>query len=376
MFLMAETGYDCMKAYTFIPAAAPKLRIERFRREVESAMCSVVNSGKWILGTETEAFEQEFANYLGASHCVGVGSGTDAITLALRALGIGEGDEVITVSMTAAGTAVGIVQSGADIRFVDVEYSTRGMNPDEVEFAINARTAAIVAVHLHGIPVAIERLQAIARRHRLALVEDCAQAHGATVNGRCVGTFGDAAAFSFYPTKNLGGIGDGGAVIVRDHAVAEKIRRSRHYGWSSDRIAVQWGINSRLDELQAAILRTLLPHLNATNNERRDIARSYLAALSGSSADLPPWNDGAIYHQFAIALTDRDAVADALSMRGIQTAMHYPVGLHNQPQFYKEGISLPVTDTLSKKLLSVPIQPEIVQPYLELITSALREEIR
>ena len=251
---------------------------------------------------------------------MGVGSGTDAITLALRALGIGEGDEVITVSMTAAGTAVGIVQSGADIRFVDVEYSTRGMNPDEVEFAINARTAAIVAVHLHGIPVAIERLQAIARRHRLALVEDCAL--------------------------------------------------------SSDRITVQWGINSRLDELQAAILRTLLPHLNAANNERREIARSYLAALSGSSADLPPWNNGAIYHQFAIALTERDAVAHALSVRGIQTAVHYPIGLHNQPQFYKEGISLPVTDTLSKKLLSVPIQPEIVQPYLELITSALREEIR
>src|SRR4051812_42640484 len=167
-----------MKAHPFVPSAAPKLRIERFRREVDSAVRCVVNSGKWILGPETEAFEREFANYLGASHCVGVGSGTDAITLALQGLGIGKGDEVITTSMTAAGTAIGIVRSGAHIRFVDVEYSTRGMNPDDVEVAINTRTAAIVVVHLHGIPIAIERLRTIATRHCLALVEDCAQAHG------------------------------------------------------------------------------------------------------------------------------------------------------------------------------------------------------
>jgi dTDP-3-amino-3,4,6-trideoxy-alpha-D-glucose transaminase len=359
-----------------LPQAAPHWRIARFRPEIDAAIAEMLASGNFVLGPGTERFEAQFAAYVGTSHCVGVASGTDAISLALRAMGIGAGDEVVTVARTAAGTATGIRAAGATIRFVDVEPSTRGMDPTALEAAIGPRTAAVVAVHLHGIPARIVEIAEIAKRHGVALVEDCAQAHGATVDGVRVGCFGDAAAFSFYPTKNLGCVGDGGAVVTDSAELAARVRRLRQFGWDEDRISTEYGANSRLDEIQAAILAQLLPHLDVANAERRAIAADFSAAFADLPIELPTASPGAVYHQFAIALDERDALARALWEDGIATAVHYPRGLHHEPAFAVAGLSLPVTERLARRMLSLPIQPEVAGVNRERIVAAVRNGIR
>lgn len=343
-----------------VPSAAPALRLACFSAQIRAAVERVLASGRLILGPEVESFEQGLAGYLGLPHCVGVGSGTDALALALRALGVGSGDEVISVAMTAPATAVAIRSTGATLRFVDIDPRSRGMDPAALAGAITPRTAAIVPVHLHGSPAPIAEIMAIAERHALAVVEDCAQACGAHIDGRKLGTFGQAAAISFYPTKNLGAMGDGGAVVTHDAAIAERVRRFRSYGMNANEEAVSWGTNSRLDEIQAAILSVLLPHLDTHNEERRQVAKAYRAGLAGLELGLPPDPPGAIYHHFAVAAPNRELLATRLAAEGIGTQRHYSPGLHRHEAFAERSANLPETDLLAARTLSLPIQPEAV----------------
>ena len=270
-----------------IPQADPRRRFLARRQEIEGAIARVLERGTFILGPEVAAFEAEFAALSGARHAIAVASGTDALRLALMALGIKPGDEVITVAMTFAATALAIEAVGAKPVFVDVDPATRCIDPDALAAAIGPATAAIIPVHLHGHPASMPAIGAIAARHGLAVIEDCAQAHGARLDGRPVGTFGQAAAFSFYPTKNLGALGDAGAVVTDDPALAARLARLRHYGFDAHDRCIETGTNARLDELQAAILRVLLPDLAALNAQRRTLAAQYRARLEGRSACRP-----------------------------------------------------------------------------------------
>jgi dTDP-3-amino-3,4,6-trideoxy-alpha-D-glucose transaminase len=358
-----------------IPQSAPHLRISRYRKSVDAAIARVIGSKQYILGAAVNAFEQAFADYLGVRHCVGVGNGTEALTLGLRALGIGAGEEVITVALTFAGTAQAIALCGAIPRFVDVDASTRCMDPDQVEAAITTRTAAIMPVHLFGQPADMSRLCDIAERHKLAIIEDCAQAHGATIGERKLGSYGHVSAFSFYPTKNLGCIGDGGAVVTNDLRIAERVSSLRNYGWKgSDKISCHIAGNSRLDEMQAAILSVLLVELENCNSERRAIAAEYRRLLADSGFGLPPDDPSAVYHQFAVTCPARDSLQQYLATReGVDTAVHYWPPLHRHPAFSEFGqLRLPVTEALSDNLLSLPIQPEVAAGATERITEALK----
>jgi dTDP-4-amino-4,6-dideoxygalactose transaminase len=360
-------------AANVIPQSDPKRRFDAVRQDVERAIQRVFDRGLFILGPETEAFEAEFAAFLGVPHAIGVSSGTDAVALALTAAGLQKGDEVITVSMTAVATAIAIEEAGGVPRFVDVNPATRCMDPDTLAAAIGPRTAAVVPVHLHGFPAPMDSILAVARRHGLLVVEDCAQAHGATYRNRPVGSFGHAAAFSFYPTKNLGAAGDAGAVVTGDAAIAERVRRARMYGWDGQRVTVGAGSNRRLDEVQAAVLRVLLPGLESSNAERRSLAAHYRNRLRSLELELPPDDDGAVYHQFAIAVTGRAALQAFMASRGVQTGVHYPVAVHQQPRFAAATPALPFTESLAERLLSLPIQPEIARDHVPEICRVLAE---
>jgi dTDP-3-amino-3,4,6-trideoxy-alpha-D-glucose transaminase len=320
-----------------------------------------------------EAFEAAFAEYVGRRHAVGVGTGTDAVALALRAAGVGPGDEVVVPSLTAHGTAAAVMMIGARPRYADVDPSTRVITPVTVEPRLSRRVTAVVAVHLHGHPAPTAALRRQCDRHGLLLVEDAAQAHGTRDDsGTHVGGDGHAAAFSFYPTKTLGAPGDGGAVVTDDGAVASQLRRLRNYGWDDDRVAVVAGTNSRLDEIHAAALRVLLPHLDAAVRERRELARRYRAELAGAPIGQPPEATGAAYHQFVVTVRHRDRVRQHLADAGIGTAIHYPLGLHHQPGLAEEApIQLPVTDELCRTMMSLPIQPEVARDHLEKIAATL-----
>jgi dTDP-4-amino-4,6-dideoxygalactose transaminase len=356
-----------------IPQAAPGLRFARFREAIESRVLSVLRGSQYILGAEVERFETDFAAFLGVRHCVGVNSGTDAMMLALGALDIGAGDEVLTVSLTAAGTVMPVLHVNATPQFIDINPKTRCIDLDLIEAAITQRSAVILPVHLHGFPVDMPRLMEIARRHKLAVIEDCAQAHGARTGGRFVGTFGDAAIFSFYPTKNLGCAGDGGAVVTNDDKVAARVRALRELGWQDRRrISADLGYNSRLDELQAAVLNALLPHLDDYNQERVAVADEYRRLLDGSFFELPPAHCGAVYHQFAVAASRRDLLrAELKSRAGMDTAVHYETPLHRQPLFAPfASRPLPATEMLAETMISLPIQPEVVSGKIAYIVEA------
>lgn len=329
--------------------------------ELQAAFARVLNKGHFILGSETEAFEAEFAAYCGTTQCVGVGNGLDAIHLILRAMQIGTGDEVIVPAHTFIATWLAVTQSGATPVPVESQVGRYNIDPQQIEAAITPRTRAIIAVHLYGEPADMDALRVIADRHGLRLIEDAAQAHGARYKGRRAGGLGDAAAFSFYPTKNLGALGDGGAVTTSDPALADAIRLLRNYGshikYQHDIV----GYNTRLDEVQAALLRVKLRTLDKFNAARRLVAQQYLDALSSiPGLHLPHPADYAepVWHLFVIRHAQRDQLAKALAERGIATMIHYPIPCHLQGA-YKCGnfAGLEATTTLSKEILSLPMWP-------------------
>lgn len=346
-----------------IPCADPKAQYLAHKDAIDAAMRRVLDGGRYILGEEVAAFEREFAEYLGGGHTVGVGSGTEAVHLALAALGVGAGDEVVTVSHTAVATVAAIELCGASPVLVDLEPGLYTIDPAKVEAALTPKTKAVVAVHLYGQPADLDALTDLCRSKGLKLIEDCAQSHGAKWKGRRAGTFGDAAAFSFYPTKNLGAIGDGGAVFFKDKASADKAKLLREYGWAERYISAIPGLNSRLDELQAAILRVKLRALDADNAKRRALAAVYRAGLAGLKG-LPVERAGAehVYHLFVVALPGRDSVKAALHERGVGTMIHFPMPIHLQPA-YKGRVAvrgaMTVTETAAREVLSLPMFPEL-----------------
>lgn len=369
-------GQEAGPRPSFIPQAAPGLCVARHRDEIDAAIARVIAGGRYILGDECEAFEAEFARFVGAPFAIGVNSGTDALSLALLALGVVPGDEVIVPALGAAATAVAVQRIGAAACFVDVEPVTRGIDPAAFAAAISPRTAAVIVVHLHGMPARLPEIRRIAAARGLAVIEDCAHAHGATIEGRTVGALGDAGAFSFFPTKNLGALGDAGAVVVRTLEHAERVRRLRNYGQDRAGITSPGGINSRLDEMQAAILRVLLPHVATANAQRRDHAHRYdeafapLVATTGR-LKLPVSSSGAVFHQYAVEVDERDRVRDVLQANGIGTAVHYTPGLHRHPTLIgdAERPDCPVTDRLADTLLSLPIQPELMAEQPRIIVA-------
>ena len=341
--------------------------------ELSAALGDVLAAGRFVLGPHVSAFEEAFARSVGVRFGVGCASGTDALTLALAALGVGPGDEVLTVSLTCAPTATGILRAGAVPVFVDVDDETLTLDPLALEKAIGPRAKAIVPVHLYGRPAPMGEILSFARRHGLLVVEDAAQAHGAELDGRPVGSFGDAAAWSFYPTKNLGALGDGGMVTTDDAAVADRLRRLRVYGYRTRDDAEELGLNSRLDELQAAFLSHRLRRLPAANERRWALASLYDARLAGAVRLPPrPGNARPCHHLYVVRVPERDVVRERLAQRGIGTEVHYPRSVHQQKAF--ESLAhgpLPVTERAVGEILSLPLYPELTDQEAERVAEEL-----
>ncbi len=334
---------------------------DALREELAAAVRRVMDASQYVLGSEVEAFEREFADFCGARHCVGVGNGMQAIELVLRALGVGAGDEVVTVSHTAFPTVAAITATGATAVLVDVDPETFCMRPEALAESFGARTRAVLPVHLYGRCADMQPIVELAQEAGVPVVEDAAQAHGASYRGRRVGTLGLAAAFSFYPTKNLGALGDAGAIVTDDNELARQVRRLRNYGEESKYVNVVPGYNTRLDELQAAVLRVKLPHLEAWTAERRSIAGLYDELLTGASALSPAPDAGHVYHLYVVRSDARDALREHLHSAGIGSHLHYPVPVHSQAAYRDGGLrivgSLETTNRLAAEVLSLPAYP-------------------
>ena len=371
-------------APTPVPFNLTKPQYLELKDEIDAAIHAALDENIFVLHREVEAFEREFATYLGLPHVIGVGSGTEAIHLALRALGVGEGHEVLTVSHTAVATTVAISSTGATPVFVDIDPTTYCINPTLLRERLTPRTKAIVPVHLYGHAAEMEPILSFAREHELLVVEDCAQAHGAQYRGAKVGTFGHAAAFSFYPTKNLGAYGDGGAVATADSALAERLGMLRNYGWEHGRryYSLVKGINSRLDELQAAILRVKLRHLDEGNDRRRRLADWYGEWLAGiPGLTLPSEAEWAhhVYHLYVVRVDAgaerRDALQAHLRAREIGTQVHYPEAVHQQAAYADMGYaagSLPETERACGEIVSLPFYPELRESDARRVAEEIR----
>lgn len=363
-----------------IPQALPGAFLAQQREEVLAAVTRVLDSGWYILGAEVQAFETEFARMFGYAGAIGVGSGTDAIVLALRSLDIREGDYVATVSHTAVATVAAIEMIGASPVFVDIEADSFTIDSESLARTLEAypQIKAVIAVHLYGNPADMPSILQVAKKHGIPVVEDCAQAHGAQINGFFVGSMADVATFSFYPTKNLGAIGDGGMVVVRDPERIPKVRALREYGWMSRYISQFPGINSRLDELQAAILRVRLPHLEAANLRRAKLASAYDAGLPGCGLTLPVVRAGGthVYHQYVVRCSVRDLLQSRLKESGIGTNIHYPVPVHLQPAYASrcgmDPHGLGATEAIAAEILSLPMYPELTDTAVEEIVNTIR----
>ena len=347
-------------------------------KDVAAAIKRVVQRGWFVLGPEVEAFEAEFARASGAAHAVGVGNGTDAIALTLRALGIGAGDEVITSPLSAAFSALAVMMTGARPVFADIDPERLTIDPRRIDDAVSGRTRAILPVHLYGQPADMNAIERIAVKHGLAIVEDCCQAHLATSNGRPVGTIGLAGAFSFYPTKNLGALGDGGAIVTNDRALADRLRRLRNGGQSSHYRHDEFGVNSRLDELQAAVLRARLAHLPRWTDRRRQIAARYRRALDGSDAGLirilPERDAGHVYHLFVVRSESRAALQQHLAAQGVETLIHYPTSIPRQAAFARSApAACPEADRACAEVLSLPLHPALADGDVDAIAAAVKE---
>jgi dTDP-4-amino-4,6-dideoxygalactose transaminase len=345
---------------TPIPVADPEGENRLLAGELEDALKRVLHGGAYVLGPEVEAFETEFAEFVGTDHAVGTASGTDSITLALAALGIGAGDEVVTVSHTAGATVGGILRAGATPVLVDVDPETSTLAADALEPALTERTRAIVPVHLYGGAADLDRIWEVARRNDLAVVEDCCQAHGTLYRDRHVGSGSDAGAFSFYPTKNLAALGDGGAVVTSRRDLAEKVVSLRQYGWGTKRqVSEELGWNSRLDELQAALLRVKLRHLPRLIQARRAAAAAYAEEIDSKLVEHPRAHEGVehSFHLYVVRTQHREALAAHLGSVGIATAVHYPEPAHRQPGYAVLSVSheMPETERVTGEILSLPL---------------------
>lgn len=356
--------FDCRKEYL------------RHKGEIDAAIGRVLNSGQWILGPEVEAFEREFADYAGAKHGVGVNSGTDALTIALLALEVGRGDEVITVANTAVPTVAAIRAIGAIPKFVDVNPDDLLIDVTQIPAAIGARTKCILPVHLYGNPADMQKVGTIARRYGLSVIADCAQAHGAFLMNRHVGTFADVGCFSFYPTKNLGALGDGGLCVTNDSRLAARMRQIRMYGFNADRVADCEGLCSRLDELQAAILRVKLRNLEADMQSRRQLAQRYSQWLCDSGYRLPFERVTVrhAFHQYVVRHSDRRRAIRALQRAEISYGIHYPHPIHLMPAYeflgYRAG-DLPVTELASQEVISLPLHLGLENSDIECVAQVL-----
>ena len=363
-----------------IPCANPKAQYLSYRDEIHSAMQRVLDSGWYVLGEEVNQFEKEFAQYNTVSYSIGVGSGTEALHIALRALDIGIGDEVLTTAHTAVATASAIVLAGAKPVFIDIEEDHFTLNPNLITKAITIKTKAIIPVHIYGNPCDMDAIMDISQKHNLKVIEDCAQAHGAEYKGKRVGSIGDIGCFSFYPTKNLGGIGDGGALVTNSVHLAEKIKLIREYGWKERYISRTEGWNSRLDELQAAILRVKLKNLDKDNSLRRQHAKKYNVLLKELPLSLPfPRKDSThVFHLFVAKTESRDELKTYLQNHDVNTTIQYPVPIHKQQYFQEmsDNPSLPITEKMANNIISLPMYPELINNELHKVSIVLTEYYR
>jgi len=371
----------------FIPQANPKADYLAHKDEIDAAVQDVLDSGWYILGRNVETFEREFAAFNNVGFGVGVASGTDALEIALRALDIGPGDLIFTVSHTAVATIAAILRCGAAPVLVDVDQTSFNIEPNRLGETVKAINdgrlsipgcpRAIIPVHLYGQPANMDAVMDIAHRYDLEVIEDCAQAHGAKFSGRSTGSFGQMGAFSFYPTKNLGAIGDGGMVITNIPKLQQKLIALREYGWEKRYVSVIPGINSRLDEMQAAILQVKLRHLNGNNERRREIATAYTNALRKTKISTPCQADNtvAVYHQYVVKTKNRDDLVRHLKENEIGAAIHYPVPVHLQPAYkdnvYIEQGGLAVTEMLCREIISLPIYPQMTDVQVERVADVL-----
>ena len=359
-----------------VPYLDLRAQYQPLRSEILSALEEVCESTSFAQGRATSEFEVKFAAYCGVEHCVSLNSGTSALHLALRCLDVGPGDEVITVSMSFIATAWAVTYVGATPVFVDIDPVRRTLNPDKLEAAITSRTKAIIPVHLYGMPAEMERIMAIASRHGLPVIEDAAQAHGAKYRNKPVGQFGQIACFSFYPSKNLGAYGEGGALVTNDASIAHRARSLRDHAQSQKYLHDEVGYNYRMDSFQAAVLSIKLKHLDEWNAARNDCARLYTELLKDSSCKTPASvsDSQCVWHCYVVEIPERDRVRSGLEDLGIQSAVHYPVPIHLQKPYahlgYRSG-DLPVTEALCKHCLSLPIYPELSKEKISRVASAL-----
>jgi dTDP-4-amino-4,6-dideoxygalactose transaminase len=347
-----------------IPQCNPKANYLVHKDGIDRAIAQVLESGRYILGLNVEGFEKEFAEYIGVRFAVSVGSGTDALVIALRAMEIGKGHEVITVSHTAVATVAAIELCGATPVLVDIDPRTYTLDPGRLEKAVTGKTRAIIPVHLYGQPAALEAILDIAKRHEISVLEDCAQAHGAYFGKKRVGAWGSMGAFSFYPTKNLGALGDGGMIVTNDPVLAENARLHREYGWKERYISSLPGTNSRIDELQAAILRVKLLALDQENEARQKLAGVYEYVLRGTDIVVPAQPNASthVYHQYVIRVPGRDALQKYLKSQGIGTLVHYPVPVHLQPAYLRRvrcAGTMTHSAEAARNVLSLPMFPEL-----------------
>lgn len=379
----------------------PFCSYQAHRAGIDAAVSRFFDSRRYILGPEVSSFEQDFAAYLGVPHAVGTGNATDSLHLALRACGIGCGDEVITVSHTASATVAAIVMSGATPVFADIEPDYYTLNPAALPALLTGKTKAIIPVHLYGQPADMAPILAFAKKHKLRVIEDCAQSTGADYAGKKTGAPGDIGCFSFYPTKNLGAYGDGGMAVTRDPALAESLRRLRQYGWDESNISREPGVNSRLDELQAAILHAKLPHLDSDNDKRIEIADRYDEALKETGLALPSRRAGSrhVFHLYVVRCREnrgvkpllprdascgshivgaglpRDRLLEHLRAQGVYALVHYPVPAHRQPAyaaFAPAAGALAETERAANEVLSLPVYPELTLAEQQQVIKAVR----
>lgn len=355
---------------------------QEIKQEIDTAVNRVLKKAQFILGQELEQFEQEWAKYLSVKFAIGVGNGTDALLMALKILGIGAGDEVIIPSHSFVATAFAVTAAGATPVFADVDPTTHVIDPSQIATKISKQTKAIIPVHLYGNPAPMQEIMALAKTHRLKVIEDAAQAHGATYQGKKAGTFADFGCFSFYPSKNLGAYGDGGAIVTSDADLAKKVRLFRNYGQKQKYASDVLGLNSRLDELQAAVLRVKLRHLDQWNQLRREKALLYRSLFDKQSdLQLPQESNGSktVYHLFPIMVPKRDQLQTYLGNAGITTQCHYPVPIHQQKVYRNlpsAQVKLPVTEKISAQTLSLPIYPQITDQQIEYVAKNVLKWIK